>query len=158
MANDPTSVNPFDPFGTWRTARDAYMETWSKAMLDLVNTEAYADATSRMLDTYLSVSAPIRKLLETTMTQVLSQFNMPSRNEIITLAERLTNIEMRLDDLDAKLDEMARAHPTPQPPPLGGEGEPETKLAAGAASGGRPPAPKPATRPAARRPATRTTK
>ena len=59
MANDPTSVNPFDPFGTWRTARDAYMETWSKAMLDLVNTEAYADATSRMLDTYLSVSAPI---------------------------------------------------------------------------------------------------
>ena len=132
MGSDPTSVNPFDPFGTWRTARDAYMETWSKAMLDLVNTEAYADATSRMLDSYLSVSAPIRKLLETTMTQVLSQFNMPSRNEIISLAERLTNIEMRMDDLDAKLDEMARANPTPLPPPLRGEGEPEAEAKAAA--------------------------
>ena len=120
MANDPTSINPLDPFGTWRTARDAYMETWSKAMLDLVNTEAYADATSRMLDSYLSVSAPMRKMLETTMTQVLGQFNMPSRNEIISLAERLTNIEMRLDDLDAKLDEIARAKaPTPAASPTG---------------------------------------
>ena len=148
MANDPNSVNPFDPFGTWRTARDAYVETWSKAMLDLVNTEAYADATSRMLDSYLSVSGPIRKLLETSMTQVLSQFNMPSRNEIISLAERLTNIEMRLDDLDAKLDEMARANAT---------------LARGAtpaadATPAPKTAPKSAARPAARRPATRTTK
>jgi hypothetical protein len=149
MANDPNSVNPFDPFGTWRTARDAYMETWSKAMLDLVNTEAYADATSRMLDSYLSVSGPIRKLLETSMTQVLSQFNMPSRNEIISLAERLTNIEMRLDDLDAKLDEMARANPTPQPPPLRGEGEPEAEA--------KPAAP-PATSSRTRRPSARTTK
>jgi hypothetical protein len=150
MANDPNSgVNPFDPFSTWRTARDAYMETWSKAMLDLVNTEAYADATSHMLDSYLSVSGPIRKLLETSMTQVLSQFNMPSRNEIISLAERLTNIEMRLDDLDAKLDEMARANPTPQPPPLRGEGEPEAEA--------KPAAP-PATSSRTRRPSARTTK
>lgn len=143
MGSDPTSVNPFDPFGTWRTARDAYMETWSKAMLDLVNTEAYADATSRMLDTYLSVSAPMRKLLETTMTQVLSQFNMPSRNEIISLAERLTNIEMRLDDLDAKLDEMARA---------------QVAVAARAVAPAEAKPAAPAPRPAARRPAPRTTK
>jgi len=29
---------------------------------------------------------------------------MPSRVDFIGLAERLTNVEMRLDDLDAKLD------------------------------------------------------
>ena len=149
MANDPTSgVNPFDPFGTWRTARDAYMETWSKAMLDLVNTEGYADATSRMLDSYLSVSAPIRKLLETTMTQVLSQFNMPSRNEIISLAERLTNIEMRLDDLDAKLDGMAHSRAAaPAQAVTEAEAKPATR-----------PATRPATTARARRAPARTTK
>jgi hypothetical protein len=104
---------PFDPFGTWRSARDAYVDVWSRAMLELVNTEAYTEATSRMLDTYLTMSAPMRKLLESTMTQVLAQLNMPTRIEVISLAERLTNIETRLDDLDAKLDALVPPRPAP---------------------------------------------
>jgi hypothetical protein len=31
---------------------------------------------------------------------------MPSRTDIISLAQRITNIEMRLDDMDARLDEI----------------------------------------------------
>jgi polyhydroxyalkanoate synthesis regulator phasin len=52
---------------------------------------------------------PFRRLLETAMTQVLTQLNMPTRSDITSLAERLTNIEMRLDDLDTKLDAMQKA-------------------------------------------------
>ena len=106
MSQLPDTVNPFDPFGTWRNARDAYLDTWSKAMIDLVNSEAYSDAMGRFLDSYLTISAPMRKVVEQSMTQVLAQLNMPSRQEVTTLAERLTNIEMRLDDLDAKLDRL----------------------------------------------------
>jgi hypothetical protein len=80
------------------------MDVWSKAMIDFVNSEEYAKASAAMLDSYLSVSEPFRKLLDQTMTQALAQLNMPSRDDITTLAERLTNIEMRLDDLDAKID------------------------------------------------------
>ncbi|HEV2236130.1 MAG TPA: hypothetical protein VGR57_05645 [Ktedonobacterales bacterium] len=108
MSQPPDPVNPFDPFGTLRTARDAYMDTWSKAMLDLVNSEGYAQATSRMLDSYLTVSNPVRKLLETSMAQVLAQLNMPTRADVVSLAERMTNIEMRLDDLDARFDQLER--------------------------------------------------
>jgi len=39
------------------------------------------------------------------VTQALQQSNMPTRSDVVSLAERLTNIERRLDDLDAKLDE-----------------------------------------------------
>ena len=106
MSQPPDTVNPFDPFGTWRTARDAYLDTWSKAMIDLVNSEAYSDAMGRFLDSYLTISAPMRKVVEQSMSQVLAQLNMPSRQEVTTMAERLTNIEMRLDDLDAKLDRL----------------------------------------------------
>jgi polyhydroxyalkanoate synthesis regulator phasin len=84
--------------------RDAGMDAWSKMMIQLVNTEAYAQATGTMMDAWLTTSAPFRKALETTMTQVLTQLNMPTRTDITSLAERLTNIEMRLDDLDAKID------------------------------------------------------
>jgi hypothetical protein len=34
---------------------------------------------------------------------------MPSRADVVSIAERMTNIEMRLDDLDAKLDTIQRS-------------------------------------------------
>ena len=33
---------------------------------------------------------------------------MPTRTDLLTLAERVTNIEMRLDDMDAKLDQILK--------------------------------------------------
>lgn len=107
---DPTMpANPLDPFGLWKQTQDAALEAWSKSMTDAVNTSAYAETSGRMLDAYLTVSAPLRKIMEQTMAQVLAQMSLPSRGEVVSLAERLTNIEMRLDDLDARLDGIARA-------------------------------------------------
>jgi len=94
---------------SWTAMRDANLEALSKMLIDLVNSEAYSQATSQWLDTYLTLSQPFQRMLETTMTQVLTRLNMPVRSEITSLAERLTNVEMRLDDLDAKLDDIQRA-------------------------------------------------
>jgi hypothetical protein len=105
-------VNPFDPWGSsmaaWKGMRDSSMEAWSKAMIDFVNSEAYSQATAQALDTYLTVSQPFQKVVETTMTRVLTQLNMPTRGDVISLAQRLTNIELRIDDLDARFDELQR--------------------------------------------------
>src|SRR5262245_4020592 len=109
MSQKPETPHPFDPTGMLKSMRDAGMDAWSKMMIQLVNSEAYAQATGTMLDAWLTTSAPFRKAIESTMTQVLAQLNMPTRTDVIGLAERLTNIEMRLDDLEAKLD-------TAQPP------------------------------------------
>jgi hypothetical protein len=103
------NFNPFDPTGMLKTIRDANMETWSKMMIDYVNTDAYARVTGDMLDAWLSNSTPFRRAIEAAMTKTLGNLNMPSRAEVISLAERLTNIEMRLDDIEAKLDESRRA-------------------------------------------------
>ncbi len=105
----------FDPFGAWKNMRDSGMDAWSKMMIQLVNTEAYAQASSTMLDTWLTTSTPFRKALESTMTQVLTQLNMPMRSDVTGLGERLTHIELRLDDLEAKLDERARPEPKGAP-------------------------------------------
>lgn len=105
-----------DPFAAWRTMRDQTMELWSKAMIEAVNTEAFAQSIGSQLDNYLTVSAPFRQGMETAMTQVLEQLNMPSRTDVTRLAERLTNIEMRLDDLDAKLDGLQQPEPQKKSP------------------------------------------
>jgi uncharacterized protein YpuA (DUF1002 family) len=105
MADTPkTDGTPFDPMAPWREMRDAYLDVWSKTMVETVNSEAYAKATGGMLDAYLSVSAPFRGAVEKAMLQALQQLSMPTRADIIALAERMTNVEMRLDDMDAKLD------------------------------------------------------
>jgi polyhydroxyalkanoate synthesis regulator phasin len=108
MSKQPDTTNALDPFGTLRAARDASLESWSRMMIDLVNSEAYSQATSQWLDTYLTFSQPFQRIIETTMTQVLAGLNMPTRAEVTTLAGRLTNVEMRLDDLDARLDDIQR--------------------------------------------------
>ncbi len=106
MNRPPDDANMLDPMAPWRTMRDAGVEAWSKAMMDMVNSDAFAQSLGSYLDNYLAVSAPFRKQMETTMSQVLAQLNIPSRTDVTGVAERLTNIEMRLDDLDAKLDAM----------------------------------------------------
>lgn len=117
MSDRSAQLNPFDPFNTWQTMRDTYMDAWSKALIDTVNSDAYAQATGALLDSYLTASRPFQQLLERTMTQVLTQLNMPLRSDVTSLAERLTHIEMRLDDLDAKIDALRSTQASEGPEP-----------------------------------------
>jgi hypothetical protein len=122
---EPKPNPTVDPMEAFRGLRDGYLEAWAKAMTETVNTEAYASASGVMLDTYLSASSPFRAAVEKAMLHVLEQLSMPSRADFISLAGRATNIEMRLDDMDAKLDRIealltkpttARAKRQPKPP------------------------------------------
>lgn len=99
----------FDAFESLRGMRDAYLDAMSKTMIEAVNTESYAQATGAMLNYCLTASAPFREALEKSTIHGLQQLSLPSRQEVAALAERFTNVEMRLDDLDAKLDLLLKA-------------------------------------------------
>ena len=107
--SENNDFNPFDPTGMLKQMRDTGLDAYAKMMVEMVNTEAYAEAQGAMLDAWLANSAPFRKAMESSMSQTMASLNLPSRDDISRLAERLTNIEMRLDDMDAKLDETLRA-------------------------------------------------
>lgn len=102
---------PFDPFEAWRGMRNVGMDAWAKAMTEAVNSEEYAKTSGAMLDAYLTASIPLREALEKAMVQALQQMSMPTRADIISMAERLTQVEMRLDDMDAKLDDLMSRRP-----------------------------------------------
>jgi seryl-tRNA synthetase len=120
MSNEPESTNPPDPYEmmtglwetnlkNWKTMRDTSLDSWSKMMIDTVNSDEYSRTSGKWLDTYLTLSQPFRRLIDLMMTQVLTNLNMPMRTDVTSLAERLTNIETRLDDQDAKLDDILSA-------------------------------------------------
>lgn len=120
MSDQSETINPLDPLDTintmrdaslktWKSMRDTSLESWSKMMIDMVNSEDYSQTTGQWLDTYLTLSQPFRRIIDTMMTQVLTGLNMPMRSDVTSLAERLTNIETRLDDQDAKLDDILSA-------------------------------------------------
>jgi hypothetical protein len=100
----PGNSKPYDPLEPFRGMRDAYLDAMAKTMVETVNSEAYAQASGAMLDTSLTMSAPFREALEKSMLKVLEQLSLPSRQDFTVLAERFTNVEMRLDDIDAYLD------------------------------------------------------
>src|ERR1051326_6657687 len=102
MPEQQSNGKDYDPMSACREMRDKYLDAWAKAMVESVNTDSYAKATGKMLDTYLTVSTPFREALEKTMLQALQQLSMPSREDFISLADRATHIEMKLDDLDAR--------------------------------------------------------
>jgi len=98
-----------DPTEQLRSMRDAYMEAWAKTMGEYVNSEQYAQQSGATLDAMLAVSVPFRAAIEKAMVNALQQMAMPTRPDFISIAERLTNVEMRLDDLDVKIDRIAQA-------------------------------------------------
>jgi hypothetical protein len=95
-----------DAFEAFRGVRDAYLDAFSKVMIESVNTEEYAKASGVMLDGYMTVLAPTREILDKAMVVALENLSLPSRQQVVSLAERFTNLEMRFDDMDAKLDRL----------------------------------------------------
>lgn len=113
MSQRTTEATTLDPVAAMRSVRDANIEAWSKIMRQWTSSDAYSQATSGMLEAYMASAAPVRKLVEQTMTQVLAAYNIPLRSDVTRLAERLTSIELRLDDIEAQLGTLQRGADVP---------------------------------------------
>jgi hypothetical protein len=93
-------------FGEMIQFYDTFAKTWAKAMSDAVSSEGFAQAVAKQVESSLDAMTLMRRQMGTWMEQYLQQMNLPTRSEIISLAERLTDLEMATDDIDAKLHEV----------------------------------------------------
>lgn len=107
--NASDGFDPSDPIGAWRALRDANLDAWAKSMAQMTNSDAFAKTIGLQLDTMLAASAPLKQAMQQYTEAYLAQANMPSRAEVVGLAQRLTNIELRLDDMQAQLDDVLAA-------------------------------------------------
>lgn len=106
---EKSNPDPITPMSLWRSFQEANIEAWSQGMAAMVATDAYSQAMRDFLDSYLMTSAPFRKILDQYMNFWLSSLNMPSREEISRLEQRLVTTEMRLNGLYSQLDQIVQA-------------------------------------------------
>jgi uncharacterized protein Yka (UPF0111/DUF47 family) len=85
---------------------DDWTKTWSGAASDMVSNKSFADSMAQQLESSLSAAQLMRRQVGELMEQSLQQMNLPTRKDILSMAERMTNVEMRLDDIEAKLDKV----------------------------------------------------
>jgi hypothetical protein len=98
----------FDVLKLVRDARDGSMDAWAKLTLNLTSSHEYQRLQGFFVKPVLLAIALVRKATDSTMSGVLGNLNMPSRDEVLGISQRLTHIEMALDDLAAGLDQLRR--------------------------------------------------
>ena len=95
----------FDPSNTMIQFFDTWTKSWAKAMSDTVASPSFAESLSQQMEGSMELTKMVRRQVSDLMEQYLQQLSLPTRKEVISLAERMTKIEMDVDDLHAKLDE-----------------------------------------------------
>lgn len=97
-----------DPFEAWRKFYEANEQIWSKAAKETTNTEAFAEAQGRMLETFLA----FQKTARDTMSAQLATMNLPSRDDVARLGELIVGLEEKVDRIE---DRLATIAPRPKP-------------------------------------------
>lgn len=92
-----------------RGARDSAMEDLAKVTLAWTSSHTFQSINAAIARPVLLANALFRKARESAMADVLARLNMPSREDVLTLSQRLTRIEMVLDDVGAGLEQVRRA-------------------------------------------------
>ncbi len=106
MSDEQAENQEFDPFVNMVEFYDNWTKSWANSMSETFTNERFAKTMAEQMEGSMEFMGLIRKQVSDAMTQYLQGINLPTRNEVIDLAERLNRIEMILDDLDAKTDEI----------------------------------------------------
>lgn len=130
-----------------RNLRDTGMDAWAKLALVVTSSNAYLKADSVAGKPALLAKALLRKPAEQAMAKLLAQLQMPSREEVLAISQRLTRIEVVLDDLGATLETVQKSAAATQRPAArerAGNGGPAAAAPtiAPSATSARPPIPK----------------
>ena len=95
-----------DPLAQMIQFYDTYAKSWSDVMSNAVASKGFAEAMGQQMEGGLEALTLWRKQMGGIFEQYLQQMSLPTRSQVISLAERLTNVEMAIQDLDEKLDEL----------------------------------------------------
>ena len=109
MSQAEEGAKGFDLFKVLRERRDTLLSAWAQVTLRATSSRPYFVVSSALSRPALFVTGVSRKATAAATSQILAQMNMPSRGDVLALSQRLTRIEMVLDDISAAMDAAAAA-------------------------------------------------
>ena len=102
MADQRTAPDPFAMFQEWVANSE---RQWNGFLNNAMATDEFSQTMGRMMDVYLNM----QKNLNEVMGRYLQLINVPTRNDILAIGERLSQIEDRLDGIENSVALAARA-------------------------------------------------
>jgi hypothetical protein len=83
---------PSDPLSVWREL----VSQWEKSVNSVANESMGSDQFSSSMNKALGASAQAQHLMTEAMSRYLATLNLPSREDVINIGERLQSIEAHL--------------------------------------------------------------
>lgn len=83
----------------WRQTATDMENRWNEYLNQVMGTEAFGQMMSRSMDSYLTVQSTFSRGME----QYLRALNLPTRADIVQLAERVALLEQKIDTLALSL-------------------------------------------------------
>ena len=96
---------PPDPFQLWRDWLSQSERQWNEYFNNMMSTDEYGAAMGRMMDAYLTA----QRNMSEAMGRYFTALNMPTRTDVLTLGNRLTDIEDRLTGIEAAISKLGTA-------------------------------------------------
>jgi hypothetical protein len=101
-------VAPTDP-ESLRKFMDESLEMWTKTLAEMMGGQDYSTAMGQLLAQNLATQGSLRRAIEPQMEETLRTFNIPSRKQVLAVAEQLKAIEQRLEDMEERLEDVQAA-------------------------------------------------
>jgi polyhydroxyalkanoic acid synthase PhaR subunit len=93
-----------DPLAMWRDWVANSERQWNSFLNNAMATDEFSQTMGRMMDVYLNV----QKQMNEVMGRYLQLINVPTRNDVIAIGERLSQIEDRLVGIEDAIASAAR--------------------------------------------------
>ena len=97
------SVSP-DLMAQWKQFLDQWIAAWSKVLEQAMSTEAFARALGKQLEGFLNTAGPAKKAAEQQIEAGLAAAGIPSRAQVVGVAQQLVQLDEKVDGLDDRLD------------------------------------------------------
>lgn len=96
-----TQKNFLDPFQVWKSMYDKTESKWNEVIHENMQKEGFSEWMGQVQNGYLQYQQMVQKTTET----YLKQANMPTRDEISSIASLIINLEEKVENLDEKIEE-----------------------------------------------------
>ena len=106
MRDDPQEH--IDPLGMARGVADRLLANAATLVDEVVASEAFSERFAKGMQGVVTVTASMRRRVNAVGDFAAEWLNIPTRRQLIDLARRLNQLELAVDDVDAKTAEVLR--------------------------------------------------
>ncbi len=90
---------------------DESLDVWTRTLAEKMGSQEYATFMAQVLGQNLTAQGAATQAMTPLLEETWKTFNLPSRMQVLAMAEQLNSIERRLESLEDRLEEMQNTLP-----------------------------------------------